>query len=127
MKFYGAGVLRYPGSSRTVHDFEDGSFETLNPEIIRHALAMGYATEPPRPVKASTAPMATEPDIEKPDIESESQEVEGDESGTSIPEAEPGIEAADEGDEPTRASECSTPKAEPEKRRPGRPRKEANK
>ena len=46
MTFYGSGILRYPGSSRAVHDFEDGPLETLNPEIIRHALAMGYSTEP---------------------------------------------------------------------------------
>jgi hypothetical protein len=52
MTFYGSGVLRYPGSERTVHDFEDGPFETLNAEIIRHALNMGYSTEPPpEPVK----------------------------------------------------------------------------
>jgi hypothetical protein len=45
-----------------VHDFDDGPFETLNPEIIRHALAMGYSTEPlPEPVIESAEPDAEEP------------------------------------------------------------------
>lgn len=46
MKFYGHGALRYPGTKRVIHDFEDGPFSTVNPEIIRHALAMGFSTEP---------------------------------------------------------------------------------
>lgn len=58
MKFYGEGVLRYPGTSRTVHDFEDGPFETLNADIIRHALNMGYSTEPqPEPVALEPEPI----------------------------------------------------------------------
>ncbi len=47
MRFYGSGALRYPGTKRIVHDFDDGPFDTFNQEIIRHALAMGYSTTPP--------------------------------------------------------------------------------
>lgn len=49
MKFYGPGVLLAPKSSRVVHDFEDGPFETLNPEIIEEAKRQGFSTEPPPP------------------------------------------------------------------------------
>lgn len=52
MKFYGSGALCYPGTSRVVWDFEDGPFDTVNPEIIRHALAMGYSTKPPEVAEA---------------------------------------------------------------------------
>lgn len=60
MKFYGTGALRYPGTSRIVHDFEDGPFETYNQDIIRHALNMGYSTEPPpEPVMSESEPVET--------------------------------------------------------------------
>jgi hypothetical protein len=45
MIFYGPGVLTAPGSSRVVHDFEDGPYETLNPEIIAEAKRQGFKTE----------------------------------------------------------------------------------
>lgn len=71
MKFYGAGALLYPGTKRVIHDFEDGPFSTVNPEIIRHALAMGFTTEapaapipPPEPVIEPVAEVKVE--AEKP-------------------------------------------------------------
>jgi hypothetical protein len=47
MKFYGSGTVCYPGTSRVIHDFEDGPFETINEVVITHCKAIGLATEPP--------------------------------------------------------------------------------
>jgi hypothetical protein len=60
MKIYGAGALLYPGTKRVIHDFEDGPFSTVNPEIIRHALAMGFTTEAPAAPILPSEPRAPE-------------------------------------------------------------------
>ena len=52
MKFYGSGTVCYPGTSRVIHDFEDGPFETINDIVITHCKAIGLSTEPVK------APMA---------------------------------------------------------------------
>lgn len=64
MKFYGVGALRYPGTNRVIHDFEDGPFSTVNPEIIRHALAMGFSTVAPAAPLPSPVLIAKEDKIE---------------------------------------------------------------
>jgi len=47
MTLHGSGTLCYPGTARVVHDFEDGPFDTYDPTLINHALAVGCANEPP--------------------------------------------------------------------------------
>lgn len=46
MKLYGEGALCFPASSRVAHDFEDGPFDTDDPDLIAHALKQGCKTEP---------------------------------------------------------------------------------
>ena len=46
MKFYGSGTVCYPDTSRVIHDFEDGPFETINDIVIAHCKAIGLSTEP---------------------------------------------------------------------------------
>jgi hypothetical protein len=47
MKIYGVGVLHAPGTSRVVHDFIDGPFDTVNPVLIQEARRMGFSFTPP--------------------------------------------------------------------------------
>jgi hypothetical protein len=47
MILYGKGVLTAPRSTRVVHDFADGPFETVNPELIQEAKRLGFSTTPP--------------------------------------------------------------------------------
>ncbi len=71
MTFYGHGALRYPGTKRVIHDFEDGPFSTVNPDLVRHALAMGFSTEPladPEPERRKPG----RPPKEKRDVEKQS-------------------------------------------------------
>jgi hypothetical protein len=46
MKFYGVGCLFAPRTKRVVHDFEDGPFETVNPEMIEAAIKQGFSKKP---------------------------------------------------------------------------------
>lgn len=45
MKLYGVGVLMFPGTTRVVHDFVDGPFDTTNAILIQEALRLGCTTE----------------------------------------------------------------------------------
>jgi hypothetical protein len=47
MKIYGVGVFTAPGSSRVIHDFIDGPFDTVNPVLIQEAKRRGYSFSPP--------------------------------------------------------------------------------
>jgi hypothetical protein len=53
MKIYGVGVLTAPGSSRVIHDFVDGPFDTVNPVLIQEAKRRGYSFSPPSPELAN--------------------------------------------------------------------------
>jgi hypothetical protein len=58
MTLHGSGTLCYPGTARVVHDFEDGPFDTYDPTLINHALAVGCANEPVtvKPVQKAEQP-----------------------------------------------------------------------
>ena len=46
MKIYGVGVFTAPGTSRVIHDFVDGPFDTSNPALIAEARRRGYSFSP---------------------------------------------------------------------------------
>jgi hypothetical protein len=49
MKIYGTGVFTSPGTSRVIHDFVDGPFDTVNPVLIEEAKRRGYSFVAPPP------------------------------------------------------------------------------
>lgn len=49
MKIYGVGVLTAPGTSRVIHDFVDGPFDTSNPALIAEAKRRGFGVGEPLP------------------------------------------------------------------------------
>jgi hypothetical protein len=68
MKIYGTGVLTALGTSRVVHDFVDGPFETVNPALLEEARRRGYSFSPPclQSEDISEQVDKTEPIIEEP-------------------------------------------------------------
>lgn len=79
MRLYGSGVLRYPGTSRTVHDFDDGPLDTYNADIIRHALAMGCTTAYHAPIVSTPEepePVVTAQIIDEPEEDSDEDQEE---------------------------------------------------
>ena len=47
MILYGSGTLTEKNSSRVIHDFIDGPYETVNQEVIKWALESGFTDKKP--------------------------------------------------------------------------------
>lgn len=73
MKIYGENIFKYPGTNRVIWDFEDGPFDTVNPDLIMAAKRLGYRIgELPEPPKAKEAPVQPQENKIEPGPESPS-------------------------------------------------------